>query len=619
MIRPLLFLGLAACLLPSAARAAKDGGSRITDAIVAKVDPSVVSIQHERGAGSGFIVSEDGYILSNGHVVMGSDPEDPTRTAESITVILNDERKLPARVIGFCLDPDVALLQIEAGRPLHPVEFADSTRVQVGQPCFAVGTPLGLKRTFTGGILSNVERADLFTFTKVFQTDAALNPGNSGGALFDQHGRVLGINTYGRDGANNLGFTIPIHVARVLKDHFLQSGRFVRADLPVVSIDELYDELAETLGVEPGALVSFAMPGTLAWEAGLRDGDVLVEIDGQPVSARTRCEMLDLNWKLTTNAPGTPIRLTLLRGAPGETERVTIDTQLVESEPFPRMGRHLGELLEHRYDSLGFGYQRLTVWHRLMYRLSDAPGVWVASVAKLGPAEKADLQFSDIITHVAGVPTPDLATFQAELEKHLATQEKAIELTLMRANIRLPTALAPNYDLKGCAVALVAPDGGSEHLPLLRRELLAEGAQVRLVTPSGGDVPLGEGRTAAAASLGNFGAEGIRILLVAGNGKDQTFWSNPHVLALAQAVYEREGILAGVGSASLALVTGVPDLHGKKMTLPKEYSAEALARGANYTGAEVEIDGRLVTSTGFDRANVRSFLKALRRTARNQR
>jgi len=615
-----LILLLLSSLCISLSHAAENQGGQISDAIVAKVDPSVVAIKHEKSGGSGFIISEDGYILSNGHVVRGSDKEDPTQPAEAITVILSDERKFPAQVIGFSTDPDVALLKIDVDTPLQPVEFADSTQAQIGQPCFAVGTPLGLKRTFTSGILSSVDRSTFGTFTTVLQTDAAINPGNSGGALFDQEGRVLGINTYSSHGYNNLGFTIPIHVALVLKDHFLEHGRFVRSDLPVVNMSELYDELAIAFGVQQGVLISYVMPESHAWKAGLRSGDLLAAVDGQPVRARTRAHLLDLNWELTLRPPGDPIQLTVLRGAPDQTQRIVIDTHLVESEPLPQYGWQAGELQEHRYQFLGFGYQQLTQIQRLLRRCTDAEGILITHIAKMGPIKKGDLKENDIITHVGGVPTPDVATFQAELEKHLAAQEKAIELQLVRRKVNKPVALAPYYDLKGLTVVLVSPDGGSEHLPLLRRELIADGAEVQVVTPSGGEVALGEGRTVQVdAKLDAVDAEGVDILLLTGDAKDQTFWTDDKVLELAQAVHEQEGLLAGVGSASLALVAGNPDLAETKMTLPKEYSAVAIEKGANYTGAEVETDGQLVTTTGFDRKTVRSFLKVLRRSARNQK
>jgi len=131
-------------LLAGFAQAQKpqSGPEDIPDDIVKKVDPSVVAIQHESAGGSGFIITTNGYILSNGHVVRGSDEEDPTQTAKSITVILNDEQKYPAKVIGFSMDPDISLLKIEPTKPLQPVEFADSRHVQIGQRVFAVGMPM---------------------------------------------------------------------------------------------------------------------------------------------------------------------------------------------------------------------------------------------------------------------------------------------------------------------------------------------------------------------------------------------------------------------------------------------------------------------------------------------
>jgi S1-C subfamily serine protease len=120
-----LFLLLAAALRPARAAERPDGNQAISDEVVRKVDPSVVAIQHERAVGSGFIISADGYILSNGHVVQGNDEEDPTQPAKAVTVVLANEQKFPARVIGFSMDPDVSLLKIDAGQPLQPVEFAD--------------------------------------------------------------------------------------------------------------------------------------------------------------------------------------------------------------------------------------------------------------------------------------------------------------------------------------------------------------------------------------------------------------------------------------------------------------------------------------------------------------
>ena len=146
-----------------------------------KVNASVVSIQHENAGGSGFIISEDGYILTNGHVISLMDRENPKDVAKRITVVLHDESKYQAQVIGFSLDPDIALIKIKPKSKLSTATLADSTKARTGQECYAFGAPLGLKRTLTKGIISNTAQTSLGTFTKVIQTDAAINPGNSGG------------------------------------------------------------------------------------------------------------------------------------------------------------------------------------------------------------------------------------------------------------------------------------------------------------------------------------------------------------------------------------------------------------------------------------------------------
>jgi serine protease Do len=281
----------------------------ISEEVVRKVDASVVAIQHERAVGSGFVLSADGLILTNGHVVRGDDDENPTLPAQSIMVILHDERKFPAKVLGFSMDPDVALIKIEPVEPLVPVEFANSREARIGQNCFAVGTPIGLKRTFTSGVLSNVERTDLNTEVKVFQTDAAINPGNSGGPLFDREGRVLGVNTYASRGSNNLGFTIPSHVVLQVKESLQNNGRRVRSILPVVSLSELYDELAKGLGVSDGVLVEHVESGSAADKAGLKPGDIIRTLDGQSVTAHTRAQLLDLDWSVTMRKPGEMVAL----------------------------------------------------------------------------------------------------------------------------------------------------------------------------------------------------------------------------------------------------------------------------------------------------------------------
>ena len=201
--------------------ATPEAAESVGEALFRKVDHSVVMISHELALGSGFILTPDGTIMTNGHVVMAPDAEDPRDVAKRITVTLHNDRKYPARVIGHGLDPDVALIKIDLApgdEPLVPVALGDSDAVRTGQRCFAFGAPQGLKRTLTAGIVSNADRTDLNTYMPIFQMDSPINPGNSGGPLFSEQGEVIGINTYG-GGGDGMGFAVPIHVAKVLREH----------------------------------------------------------------------------------------------------------------------------------------------------------------------------------------------------------------------------------------------------------------------------------------------------------------------------------------------------------------------------------------------------------------
>lgn len=606
---------VALALLAFAVFAQESGSDDIPDAVVKRVDPSVVAIQHKRAAGSGFVVTPDGYILSNGHVVRGDDREDPMQPAKSVTVILSDERKYPARVLGFCMDPDVALLKIEPDEPLHPVTFADTRTAQIGQRCFAVGTPVGLKRTFTSGILSNVDRTDLGTFTTVFQTDAAINPGNSGGPLFDRQGRVLGVNTYASQGNNNLGFTIPSHVVQVLWEHLRQYGAFRRSDLPLFLAGELYDELTLALQAEKGILVSYVMEGTSAARAGLKRGDIITAIDGKPCSARTRAELMDFGWDFAIREPGTPVEFTVLRGAPGSRERVQIQAVTELDEPRPDMGRFPGEDVTHYYDALGLGFKEILRLHRVVYGLPDDPGVLVSWVDRNQAAEKAELAAGMVVTHVGDAPVDSVDSFKRELERQLARREKYIDLAVRRENASGRTALAPYYDMKERKALLVVPQGGASGMDLILRELTADGALITVATADGRCNFTGSGT--AVEKLADVDGSAYELLLLVDGRKAPELWENADALRVVREAHASGAILAAVGGAAITLVAAEPELLARKITTAKEYSAEALRRAAHYTGNNVEKDGKVLTTTGFEREDMREFLDALRKMVRN--
>jgi serine protease Do len=582
----------------------------IPNEVVRKVDPSVVAIQHERAGGSGFIVSEDGYILSNGHVVQGDDKEDPMKPATSITVILHDERKFSAKVVGFCMNPDVSVLKIDCPDPLVPVTFGDSENAHIGQKVFAVGMPHGLKRTFSSGILSNVDRTDLGTYTKVIQTDAAINPGNSGGPLFDRNGHVLGINTYGTRGANNLGFTIPIHVAAELYEDILAHGRFIRSDIPILFARELYEELRDALGVEDGVLVEYVMEGSPAEEAGFKMGDVIVEQNGKPVSARTKADLLDYAWDLTILEPGTQVTFGVLRRGDEGLTRIDISAVLEESEPMVDTGRFPGEIKTEKYDALGLSFKQIVRLHRIFHELQDDKGVLVEGADRGSPAEEADLHKYDIITHVAGTAVEDVASFRAALEKALSENTQYIELRIRRQQLEWRTALAPYYDLGDQHVVVLLPPGDANHVDLVLRELISQGADLTVVYPDGTSMAENV-QGVKVSAISEISASEVDVLLLLDGSQADYFLDNQAVSRLIQDVYAEEKLLAAVGRASIALLDAEPALLEKKMTTSEEYSGDAIQKNAQYTGNEVERDGGMLTTTGLDREVMRAFLKEL--------
>jgi serine protease Do len=236
-------------------------------------------VQPFRGQGSGFIVSADGVILTNAHVV---------REAKQVTVKLSDRREFSAKVLGSDPATDIAVLKIEA-TGLPTVHLGDSKSVQVGDYVLAIGAPFGFEQTATQGIVSAKGRSlPGDSYVPFIQTDAAVNPGNSGGPLFDAAGRVVGINAqiYSRSGGfQGLAFAIPIDVALHVKDEVVAHGHVEHARLGVM-LQDLTAPLAESFGMKSpdGALVASVAKGSAAAEAGLKAGDVITALDGKPVS-----------------------------------------------------------------------------------------------------------------------------------------------------------------------------------------------------------------------------------------------------------------------------------------------------------------------------------------------
>ena len=289
------------------------------EALLAHVQPSVVSVRigaattgaFGEGAGSGIVLSEDGLVLTNAHVISRAGP---------IRVGFFDGTEAPAALLGSFPDDDIALIQVEGVSGRQPAELGTSADLQVGDEVVAIGNALDLggPPTVTRGIVSATGRrirdGDL-QLDDLIQTDAAINPGNSGGPLVDALGQVVGINTAILEDAQNIGFAISVDAARPLIDEIRAGGGAVTPDqaflgIETVAVSELPAELVDRFGVEPadGAFVSAVQPGTAAEQAGVQEGDVVTAIDGERVAAPA-----DVGRIVRGHEPGDEIAITLSR------------------------------------------------------------------------------------------------------------------------------------------------------------------------------------------------------------------------------------------------------------------------------------------------------------------
>jgi serine protease Do len=262
--------------------------------------------QRERGLGSGVIVSPDGYMLTNNHVV---------DSASEIQVSLADKREFKAKVVGTDPRTDVAVLKIDAIN-LPTVVLGDSSKIQVGNFVLAIGNPFGLSQTVTAGIISATGRGNLGIedYEDFIQTDASINPGNSGGALINVNGELIGINTAiltgdGSRGNQGVGFAIPINMARSVMDQILNNGRVIRGYLGAW-IQPVTPEIAKAFGLNKsqGALLGDVSMNGPAGKSGLQRGDIILEMNGQPIR-----ETKDFRLKIAMTAPGTVVHLKVFR------------------------------------------------------------------------------------------------------------------------------------------------------------------------------------------------------------------------------------------------------------------------------------------------------------------
>jgi len=288
--------------------------------------PHSLGPEIEHGLGSGVIVTKDGYILTNNHVVDG---------ARKVQVTLPDGREFTARVVGRDPKTDIAVVKIDANN-LPTVMMADSSAVKVGDMVLAVGNPFGVGQTVTEGIVSAKDRGNMGIedYEDFIQTDAAINPGNSGGALVDIDGRLIGINTAilsRSGGSQGVGFAIPSNLARNVMESLIKDGYVTRGYLGVI-IQNVTPELAPEFNLKEtsGALISEVEPNGPAHDAGMEDGDVIVKFNGQPIADSRRLQL-----EVAATKPGSKVPVGVIRNGQAKTLEVTI-------QPLPGTDRGAG-------------------------------------------------------------------------------------------------------------------------------------------------------------------------------------------------------------------------------------------------------------------------------------
>ncbi|HGB6106406.1 TPA: serine endoprotease DegQ [Salmonella enterica subsp. enterica serovar Thompson] len=358
------------------------------------------------GLGSGVIIdAAKGYVLTNNHVI---------NQAQKISIQLNDGREFDAKLIGGDDQSDIALLQIQNPSKLTQIAIADSDKLRVGDFAVAVGNPFGLGQTATSGIISALGRSglNLEGLENFIQTDASINRGNSGGALLNLNGELIGINTAilaPGGGSIGIGFAIPSNMAQTLAQQLIQFGEIKRGLLGIKGTEMTADiAKAFKLNVQRGAFVSEVLPNSGSAKAGVKSGDVIISLNGKQLNS-----FAELRSRIATTEPGTKVKLGLLRdGKPLEVE-VTLDSNISSSASAEMIAPAL------QGATLSDG------------QLKDGTkGVKVDSVEKSSPAAQAGLQKDDVIIGV----NRDRISSIAEMRKVMAAKPSIIALQVVRGN-----------------------------------------------------------------------------------------------------------------------------------------------------------------------------------------
>ncbi len=421
----LLAFSLAAAALPVRAAVSR-GFNQLLDAVV-RID--VRELAFEAGAkrysasiGSGVILSADGLVLTNAHVA--------SNRAVELNITLASLERVGAKLVGWDHWTDLALLRIDMAdvkqRNLKftHADFGASDKLYPGQTVYAVGTPYGLTRTVTRGIISNnnqymgdlqgVNGYETGQFNTWLQTDAAINPGNSGGPLVTEDGKVVGISTRGYSGANNLGFAIPSSTAQRIVAGLVHDGVITRSYIGIVP-KELQDlETFYSLAINTGMLISSVDSGSPAAKAGLRSGDILLALNGAKVDGRFPEQLPAIQNLIASQPVGASLKLTVKRNA--ETRDYTVVTEKLES----RVGD------EWALEKWGLSVRKVSRTFAREGQLDDETGVLVIGVQPGYPADVAGLSRGDVVTKINQQPVTSLDVIKAAQAAYEAKPEPTL-------------------------------------------------------------------------------------------------------------------------------------------------------------------------------------------------
>lgn len=350
----------------------------------------------QKSLGSGFIISHDGYIFTNNHVV---------EQADKILVKLSDGKEYEAKVIGRDAKTDIALIKIKSSDSLPVVETGDSDKLRVGEWVIAIGNPFGLEQTVTAGIVSAKGRViGAGPYDNFIQTDASINPGNSGGPLFNMEGKVIGINTAIVAHGQGIGFAIPISMAKSILPDLKGKGKVTRGWLGV-SVQEISEDIAKSMKLKDrnGALISDVFKGDPADVAGLKSGDIVTEINGKPIRDTHELLLMIAGFRI-----GEMIKVKILRDGQEKTIPITIAERTEKSEMVS--AQQSGE-------AFGMAVQEITPEIAQQLGLSTKKGVIVVDVQEGSVAEEVGIQPQDIILQVNKSRITTMKEYQKEIAK----------------------------------------------------------------------------------------------------------------------------------------------------------------------------------------------------------